>query len=389
MYTKQISKIAAGITFLVLASIACAQHPQEIDPTTRMHNIYPHPTGSSPYQAIDFWLKPFAEDGYTFGGIPSVYAESSDRVFALQRGESLLPSPVPESYRGYIGSAGVNAQAAHREWRNVIFAVDSNGEMLEAWSQWDYLFQDLPGSPAHMIRINPYDAEARVWVINETAHQIYVFSNDGEELLLTLGERAVSGNDRSHFGRPQDVAFLPDGRVLVADGYENSRVVVLDSDGNYLTEFGDSGVGLGQFNIVHAIAIGPDGHFFIADRDNNRVQMFRVSDEAANWYHPEFAPIDAWPTGESTLDLIANDDGIWVAHLSPAKMTKYDFSGNRIFTWNFPSRGAEQVIEPHGISVDEDGNLYIADIQIGRMQKFEPRTGADPRLMISPPYVAQ
>ena len=45
------------------------------------------------------------------------------------------------------------------------------------------------------LRISPYDPEQRVWVINETFHQIYVFSNDGKQLLKTLGEKNVPGSE--------------------------------------------------------------------------------------------------------------------------------------------------------------------------------------------------
>ena len=133
-----------------------------------------------------------------------------------------------------------------------------------------------------------------MWVIHETGHQIFVFSNDGSELLMTLGEKDVGANGESHFGRPQDVAFLPDGRILVADGLDNSRVLILDAEGNYITEFGEQGTGRGQFNGVHAVATGPDGRIFVADRDNKRVQVFNQTTQAAAWYHPTIAPIAVW-----------------------------------------------------------------------------------------------
>ena len=64
---------------------------------------------------------------------------------------------------------------------------------------------------------------------------------------------------RPHFGRPQDIAFLPDGRILIADGLDNHRVMNMDSEMNYLGEFGGFGDGPGQFNTIQAIGIGPEG----------------------------------------------------------------------------------------------------------------------------------
>src|SRR5688572_29012392 len=193
----------------------------------------PGPVGPSPYEAVDGWLKPF-DQGFTFGGNVGVYPDSPNRIFILQRGSTQLPNPVPPGYEGNAASIGMSPQKGEgRVYRNVIFVVDGNGKMIETWNQWDHLFARTDRDVGvHRIRISPYDRERRVWVIDESAHQIHVFSNDGKTLVMTLGEKNVSGNDRSnHFSKPQDVAFLPDGRVLVGDGLANTRVVVLDAQG--------------------------------------------------------------------------------------------------------------------------------------------------------------
>ena len=116
-----------------------------------------------------------------------------------------------------------------------------------------------------------------MWVINETFHQIYVFSNDGKRLLKTLGEKNVPGADATHFAKPQDVAFLPDGRILIADGLDNHRVMIFDRDINYLGEFGGSGKGPGQFSGVHAVAVGPEGRIFALDRSGGRINVFKTT----------------------------------------------------------------------------------------------------------------
>ena len=156
---------------------------------------------------------------------------------------------------------GINVlfETERRTWKNCLYELNADGEVIQLWDQWDFLCADSDGPGPHRVRISPYDPEKRVWVINETFHQIYVFSNDGSELLMTLGEKLVPGNDAKHFGRPQDVAFLPDGRVLIADGLDNHRVMIMDEDLNYLGEFGGFGEEPGQFNGIHALGVGPNG----------------------------------------------------------------------------------------------------------------------------------
>ena len=345
------------------------------------------PTGPGPYDVVDGWMKPFASEGFAWGGHSGVFAESPDRIFVVQRGETQLPDPVPPGFAGFVGSIGLNSlQGGVRVWQNCIFVVDGDGNVIEVWDQWDHLFEGSDGRGPHRIRISPYDPERRVWVIDESGHQIFVFSNDGSELLMTLGEKDVGANDESHFGSPQDVAFLPDGRIVVADGLDNSRVLILDAEGNYITEFGEQGTRAGQFNGVHAVATGPDGRIFVADRDNKRVQVFNQSTRST-WYHPTIAPIAVWPF-DLPLDIIVSGYDVWVSDLSPAKIVKLDLNGNRQYTWQLDSEGPGRFREMHSFAVDADGNLYGSDNQLGRTQKLVPKADADPTLLIGAPYVA-
>jgi hypothetical protein len=346
------------------------------------------PIGPSPYDVVRGWHQPFSEPGFAFGGNSGVFAESADRIFIAQRGEFRLPTPIPPAYAGFAGSIGKNVlldsdAAERRVWKNCLYTLDRNGRVKERWTQWDSLCEGSSGPGPHRIRISPYDPERRVWVINETFHQIYVFSNDGKRLLKTLGEKSVPGSDRTHFARPQDVAFLPDGRILVADGLDNHRVMILDRDGNYLSEFGGPGKGPGQFNGVHAVAVGPEGRIFALDRSGGRINVFRTT---ADPKRVEF--VDTFGGFSLPLDLIVNDDSVWMTDLKPLRFVKLDFSGKRLYTWMVPSGLPDGYLEVHTFSVDPEGNLYGGDNQYGRTQKFVPRKEADRSLLIRPPWVA-
>ena len=331
---------------------------------------------AGPAAAQDLGPTRFAGEGFAWGGNSGVYAESPDRIIVLQRGETKLPDPVPEGFAGFVGSIGINALSGQgRTWQNCIYEVDGEGNILKVWDQWDYLFAGTDGPGPHRIRVSPYDPERRIWVIHETAHQIFVFSNDGEELLMTLGEKNVPGTDETHFGLPQDVAFLPDGRILIADGYENGRVIVMDGDAKYVSEFGERGEGLGQFNVVHGIAVGPDGQIFVVDRDNLRVQVFRQAGRG-------FEPVEEWTGFGMPLDIMVSGDRVWVTDLRPAKIVQLDLEGNRKYSFNLPSEGPHRYLEMHSFAVDSDGNLYGADNQHARIQKFVPKAGVDRSLLV-------
>jgi hypothetical protein len=342
------------------------------------------PVGPSPYEIVTGWHQPFATPGYAFGGNSGVFAESPDRIFVLQRGEVPLPSPLPPEYAGHAGSIGINVlrEVERTVWRNCIYTLDANGRVREIWTQWDDLCETSGGPGPHRIRISPYDPERRVWVINETTHQIHVLSNDGSRLLLTLGERNVPGSDPRHFARPQDVAFLPDGRFLVADGLDNHRVMLFDADANYLSEVGGFGTEPGQFNGVHAVAVGPGGFIYALDRSGGRINVFRTTADPARL---EF--VDVWSGFSLPLDIIVNERHLWITDLRPLRFIKLDFQGNQLYTWLVEPAMPDGFLEVHTFSVDSDGNLYGGDNQYGRTQKFVPKPGADPELLIGAPWV--
>ena len=89
-----------AVTALALASLVSPGHPlaaQEVDLST---------VGPSPYDVVSGWHMPFAQPGYAFGGNSGVFAESPDRIFILQRGETRLPNPVPRSSPATPGPSG-------------------------------------------------------------------------------------------------------------------------------------------------------------------------------------------------------------------------------------------------------------------------------------------
>jgi len=344
------------------------------------------PIGPSPYLIVRGWQKPFSEPGFAFGGNSGVFAESPNRIFIAQRGEFRVPTPIPPEFAGFAGSIKMNVLNAvdRRVWQNCLYTLDENGNTRERWTQWDHLCEGSTGPGPHRLRISPYDRDRRVWVVNETFHTIYVFSNDGKQLLKTLGEKNVPGSDAAHFARPQDVAFLPDGRILIADGLDNHRVMILDRDMNYLAEFGGQGKGPGQFSGVHAVAVGPNGLIFALDRSGGRINMFKTTSDPKK---VEF--VDAFPGFSLPLDIIVNDDSLWITDLKPLRFVKLDFKGNRLYTWLVPSDLPDGYLEVHAFSVDSAGNLYGGDNQYGRTQKFVPKPGADPALLIRAPWRAK
>jgi len=326
---------------------------------------------TGPYRPVDGWFKPLHPN--TRQCVLGVFAESPDRIYVATEVEVPATRPLGNctSERSVPGSHS-----------HFILVLNRNGEVIEDWSQWNDLF----GMP-HGIKVNPYDKDRHVWVINRDAHQIHKFTRDGKRIALTLGERNVRGTDATHFNRPADIAFMPDGTFFIADGYDNHRVVKFDANGRFVKDWGTEGSGPGQFRVPHGVTVDAQRRVYVADRDNRRIQIF---DENGRY-------LDEWPDIRGIVAVMATaDQHIWAMGGTTNRVLKYDLQGRLLTYWGTgnidpPGAGFAQVTAPgtmnapHTFSVDTDGNLYIADYRNHRVQKLTPMPGADRARLVGQP----
>lgn len=332
---------------------------------------------TGPYDVVQGWPKlPLpGHENWVSGPTTAVVAESANRVFMIQRGELPIPQGVKPGPAAIFGMSGKTASSAVDQARreHYILIVDRNGNIVDTWTQWDSLWDGSPGP--HHIYIDPYDPEKHIWIVVDGLHQIYKFSNDGKRIVMTLGERGVPGNDEKHFARPSGMTWLPDGTFFVSDGYINRRVVKFDKNGKFLMSFGKEGTGPGEFSgVVHSIAADAEGRLYVADRGPGRIQVF---DQNGKY-------LDEWPNIAAWHIHVSPDQFVWVADGGTNKILKYDRNGKLLYSWGTYGQFPGGQWGVHQFSVDEEGNLYLAEAFNGRLEKFTPRRGADPNQLITP-----
>ncbi len=193
---------------------------------------------------------------------------------------------------------------------------------------------------AHGIFITPDD---RVLVADRDAHQVLGFNVRGA-LELVLGERHRP-KLQAPFNHPADVATGPDGSIFVADGYGNSIVHRFSADGRWLQSWGQPGCGQGAFTTPHAIRVHPDGRVLVADRENNRVQIFTSEGEyLAEWrdfYHP--------------MDIYVDSHGRTHVTDQIPRLSQVAVDGKLL------GRCRPVLYAAHGIWGDSRGDLYLAE----------------------------
>jgi hypothetical protein len=367
-----------------------------------------------PYEVVPNWPQPMSaslpnHEKWTWSVTMDVFAESPDRVLLVQKGELPLFAKRPESIKlpqvgpglefpvfrlplRQAGSAIPNGDERDKpgngtdgvdwRWEHCVVAVNAEGRIVETWSQWD----DIWVRP-HDVEISPYDPDKHVWIVDAEGHAVHKFTNDGKKKLFTLGTPRVPGDDDTHFRRPTFLVFMDANTMYLADGYDNTRVIKYDMNGRKILQWGMKGTPPnetrpGYWNNVHGIAVDPTTRrVFVNDRANSRVQIF---DENGKY-------LDEWKFGpRPPMDIhsfiVTSDRKLWAADQGTHKILGYDLDGHFLYSWGSWGEYPGGMWGVHGLSTDQEGNFYVAEVNNGRIQKYRPRAGANPAFLVGRPW---
>jgi sugar lactone lactonase YvrE len=149
---------------------------------------------------------------------------------------------------------------------------DANGNFIKAFGAGKFLFP-------HGMYI---DKDDHIWLTDGhvgdgIGDDVIEFDRDGK-VLRTLGTPGVAGDGQNTFDEPNAVIVSPQGDIFVTDGHTpdagNPRVVHFDKNGKFVKFWGGHGIGLGRLEVPHALAMDREGRLYVADRYNNRIQIF-------------------------------------------------------------------------------------------------------------------
>src|SRR2546429_612700 len=183
------------------------------------------------------------------------------------------------------------------------------------------------------------------------ATQLHALLNRAPRLALTRTRLPVHPPAKEwELGMVSWVAMDPKGVIFISDGYANARVLEYTGDGNRVREWGEPGMGPGQFHLLHSIQIDENGVIYVADRENGRIQRFDL----------EGHYLGEWSHHVRTFSLTLRGGSLYIAtqpldqpNGSPGWLMKLDPKTGHIL-------GYVESTGNHGIEVAERGELLIA-----------------------------
>lgn len=252
-------------------------------------------------------------------------------------GENAPGRPPQTAVQGAVAANGdvyVLSRGAHP-----VTVFDGEGNFITAWGKGRF-------SPfVHGLAIDP---QGHVWITDSGSHTITEHLADGT-VLRTLGSAAFPaptfyGNP---FNMPTGVAFAADGDILVSDGYGNRRVHRFAPDGTLRHSWGGPGAGPGEFALVHYIAIDAQQRVYVADRENNRIQLFDgAGGHLADW--ADFSLPSDLAIGRDSI-VVAGQDGLSIWSLERELLIRW--------SRDTPLKDA---LNLHGVWLDGEENIYLA-----------------------------
>jgi DNA-binding beta-propeller fold protein YncE len=282
-------------------------------------------TGKYTYELMDDWAR--LPEGWVLGQT-GIVTDSRDRVFLFNRSDHPL------------------------------IVLDADGSYYTSWGEGVL-------SSAHGMFI---DRQENLYLPVMNSHVVLKYSPSGN-LLMTLGtwdqpsDTGWSGNysdpvkqAAGPFHRPTDVAISPAGDLYISDGYGNARVHRFTADGELQMSWGVPGkTAPGEFHVPHGVWVHTDGRVLVADRENNRVQIFSPQGEFLTQWTDLARPCDIY---------IDADEAVYVPELD-GLITILSLDGKILARWTSPT-GTGEGDGGHAVWVDSHGDIYLNQNQEGR-----------------------
>lgn len=294
------------------------------------------------YRVVEGWEQ--LPKGYRHLDVDGVAVDSRDRVYLLTR-------------------------SAPR-----VIVYERDGTFVTSWGESWFTQR------THGITIGPDDS---VYCVDEGDQTVGKYTPDGR-LLMKIGTSGVasdSGYDGRSlesitrgappFNRPTNVALAPNGDIYVSDGYGNARVHRFSADGKLIQSWGEPGTGPGQFMLPHGLAVAADGRVLVADRENDRIQIFSPTGEyIAQWTDVQ-RPTNLRIDGQGRIYV----SELWwrvgmrsfvhgpIAENKPGRVSIFDSSGALLARFGGPDPCAPgSFCAPHDICVDSHGDVYVGEV---------------------------
>jgi len=356
----------------VLIGVAAVVSPQSGSAQTKRPQV-------PRFEPDPLWSQLLPNDWVT-GAVGGIAVDSHDNVWVFQR-----PGSIPEAERA---ASLTPPQAECCIPAPSVLEFASNGKFLQAWGG--------PGPGYEWFRTEHgifVDADDNVWLSGSAKedNQILKFTSAGR-FILQIGHagKNTGSNDRENLGGPAGLfVYRKTNELFVADGYFNHRVIVFDATtGAYKRHWGAygnkpdddykfparaqlvTGPAPEQFNNpVHSVVVSNDDLVYVADRTNNRLQVFKLDGTFVKEQFIARGTLQAEgtvhhfalsPDAAQRLLYVVDGSNKTVRVLDRQTLEVLASVGGRA------GHNAREFFHIHSVAIDSKGNLFLGEVNNGQ-----------------------
>ncbi len=266
--------------------------------------------------------------GMTYASVAAIDINSKGHIFVFER------APVP------------------------LLEFDRDGKFIRA-------FGEGLAARSHGLRIDSHD---NIWITDVAENTVTKLNPQGEPV-MTLGTRGPAGewNEAAgsrRFNQPVDLAFAPNGDVFVAQGHggPDPRIFRFDKNGKLITQWSGKVDGPASFSLPHTLTLDPKGNLYVADREAKKILVFDVNGKYIRTIQKDTRICAFYVTKDKQLYMTSGTDG---------QLEKLDWNGKILgITGGGQGKGPDQYGEAHYMTIDAQGDIYVADTGLKRVQKL-------------------
>jgi DNA-binding beta-propeller fold protein YncE len=204
---------------------------------------------------------------------------------------------------------------------------------------------------------------------------VHRYALDGRAI-GTVGRFAI-GDKPDAIGDPAGIALDDDANIYLLDG-EACKVVKLGGDGAAVATFGPNGLAYPR-----DLEVAGDGSMLLADTGNHRVLRWDPSGQRVLAIGPEIDEEEergSSGTGPGEFDTpsgvtVSEDGSIYVADTNNHRIQVFDASGRFVREFGSEGEAAGYLLFPTDVRIGRDGDVFVFDQHGRRIQKFGPDGG--------------
>ncbi len=205
------------------------------------------------------------------------------------------------------------------------------------------------------------DSSGKLYVLSDC--KVYILDSNGG-YLSSWGD---CGAEEEKFTTPKGIVWDSFSDTIFISNYNKHNVQHFEKDGTYISSFGTFGSGNGELNEPGGLTTDSTGNVYVTDGSNHRVVVF----DSNGVFMFNFDATASGSNFNAVKDIAILSNGqLLVTDQNDPKIHRFESDGTWISSFGTNGTGEDEFMAPQYLTVDDDDNIYVSDWNLNSILKF-------------------